>query len=90
MTIIFLLLFFFFFLLIKRNYTIFDLRNFLFDAYQNGPFSPLTYLKVTQVSYTQIGNFHDDFVPLSEIRNFNTPRFYDEVYDVKNSVLAAL
>ena len=35
------------FLLIKINYVIFDLRNFLFDADQNGPFSLLTYLRHT-------------------------------------------
>ena len=45
------------FLLVKRNYIIFDLRNFLFDADQNAQFSLLTYLRLRQFSYTEIGNF---------------------------------
>ena len=61
-------------LLIKRNYVIFDLRNFLFDAAQNAPFCLVIYLRLMQFSYIDIGNFPHDFIPLNEIRNFDTPR----------------
>ena len=56
----------FFFLVIKRNYLIFDFRNFLFDADQNARFSVLTYLRLTQFSYTEIESFPDDFMFLNK------------------------
>lgn len=59
------------FLLLKRNYIIFNERNVLVDADQNATFSLLTYLKLAQFSYTVIGNFPDDFVPLHKIRHFD-------------------
>ena len=60
------------FLFLKRNYFIFNLHNFLVDADQNTTFPLLTLL--TQFSYTETGNFPDDFIFFSEICNFNTPR----------------
>ena len=66
--------FIFIFLIIKRNYIIFDLRNFLFDADQNAPFPILTFLRLTHFSYIEIGNFSDDFMYLNETSNFHTPR----------------
>ena len=47
------------FLLIKRNYYIFDFGNFQFDTDQNATFPLLTYLRPTQFSYTERGNFPD-------------------------------
>ena len=63
------------FLLIKRNYRAFYLPNFLFDADQNAPCSLVTYLRFMQFSYTEIGNFPEDFIPLNEMSNFDTPRW---------------
>ena len=57
-----------------RNYVIFDMHFFLFDADQNATFSLLAYLRLTQFSYTEIGNFPDDCIPLNEIGNFDTPK----------------
>ena len=45
---------------------------FIFNKDQNATFSLLTYLRLTQFSYTEKGNFPDDFIPLNEIRNFDT------------------
>ena len=56
-TIMFLLHFF----MIKRDYTIFDLSNLLFDADKHAHFSLLIYLRPTQFSYPKIGNFSDEF-----------------------------
>ena len=64
MTIMFLSLF----LSIKRNNVIFYLCNFLFDVDQNAQFSLLTYLRRTQFSYTEIGNFSDDFMFEQEVQ----------------------
>ena len=60
------------FLLIKRNYFIFDLLNFSVDADQNATFPLLTYLRLTQFCYTEIGNFPDDVISFNEIHNFDT------------------
>ena len=57
---------------VKRNYFIFDLRNFSFDTDQNATFLALTYLKLAQFSYTDLGNFPDDFIPLNKLHNFDT------------------
>ena len=62
------------FLSIKRNYIIFDLHNFLFDADQNATLCLLTYLRLTPFSYTKIGNFPVVFVPLNEICSYDTLR----------------
>ena len=35
----------------------------------------LSYLRLMQFSYTEIGNFHDDPLSLNEIGNFDTPRW---------------
>ena len=51
----------------------FRLCNFLFDAGQHARFSLLTYLRLTQFSYTDIGNVPDDFMSSNGIRNFHTP-----------------
>ena len=63
------------FLLLRESYAIFDLHNFVVDADQNATFSFLTYLRLTQFSYTEIGNFSDNFISLKEKRNFDTLRF---------------
>ena len=47
------------------NYVIFNLRNFLFDAAENATFSLLIYLRLTQFSNIEIGNFPDDFLSLN-------------------------
>ena len=60
--------------LIKKNYFIYDLSNFLVDTYQNAIFPLLAYLRLMQFSYTEIGNFLDDFICFNEICNFDTPR----------------
>ena len=51
------ILFLLHYLLIKTNDVIFDLRNFLVDADQTAALSLLTYLRLTQFSCTEIGNF---------------------------------
>ena len=66
---------FLFFFLMKRNYIILNLHNFFIDTDQNAPFFLFTYLGLTQFSYTEIGNFHDDFMSLNRIHNFDTRRF---------------
>ena len=49
------------------------LRNFLlmqfsvkFDTDENATFSLLTYLRLTHISYTEIGNFPDDYIFLND------------------------
>ena len=62
------------FLLIKRNYFIFYLCNFSFDidTDQNAIFPILIYFRLTQFSYTEIGNFLEDFKSVNKIPNFDT------------------
>ena len=45
------------FLIMMSNYVIFDLLSFLFDPDRNAQFSVLTYLRLAQFSYTEIGSF---------------------------------
>ena len=47
---------------------------FIFNKDQNATFSLLTYLRLTQFSYTEIGIFPDNFISLNKIHNFDTPR----------------
>ena len=54
---------------------IFNLCNFLVDTAQNAIFTLFTFLRLTQFSCTEIGNFVDDFMPLNKIRNFHTLRW---------------
>ena len=54
------------FLLLKRNCFIFNLRKFLFDTDQNATFPLLTFLRLTQFSYTEMG------ISFNKIRNFDT------------------
>ena len=61
---------FFTFFVIKKSYVIFDWWNFLFEADQSAQFSLRTCLRLTQFSYTKIGNFPDDFLSLNEVHNF--------------------
>ena len=60
------------FSLIKINNVIFDFSNFSVDADQNATFSLLIYLRLMQFSYSKIGNFPDDFIPLNKLHNFDT------------------
>ena len=43
--------------------------QFLADTDQNATLPFLTYLRLKQFAYTEIGNFPDDFIPFNEIRN---------------------
>ena len=60
------------FLLIKRNYKFSTYVIFVVDANQNAIFSLLTYFRLTQFSYTEIGNFPNDFISFNENRNVDT------------------
>ena len=60
-------------ILFLLHYVLFNLHNILVDADKNAIFSLLTYLRLTQFSYTKISNFPDNFIPLHEICNFDTP-----------------
>ena len=66
-TIVFLI----YFLLIKIKDVTCDLRNCLFEADQNAQHF-LSWL--TQFSYTETGNFLDDFIPLNEMCSFDIQR----------------
>ena len=53
---------------VKRNYLNFNLLNFLFDAQIR-----MLHCTVFLHRLTEIGKFPEDFIPLKEIQNFDTP-----------------
>ena len=53
---------------------------FFVGADQNATLSLMTYLKLMQFSYTNIGSFPGDFMPLNEICKFDTlDNFHDDL-----------
>ena len=51
-----------------------NLHNLLFDTDKKAQIYHLTYLKLTQFSYTKIVNFPDNFMSLNKICNYHTER----------------
>ena len=49
----------------------FNLSNFLFNAEENAQLSLLTYLRLTQFSYTKIGSFLDDLMSFEQDTQFS-------------------
>ena len=59
---------------IKEKLLNFQLAQFFVDTDQIATFPLLTYLKLTQISYSEIRNFPDDFISFNEKRSSETLR----------------